>query len=111
MRRDLPVEIELPVHALGDRFDHQVALGQQRKMLFVVRGLDQPSVLGHAERRRLELLEAIDRLGDDAVLGPFLGRQVEQHHRHPHVDQVRRDLRAHHAGAEHGHPAHVESVH
>ena len=34
--------------------------------------------------------------------GAFLGRQVEQHHRHAHVDQVGGDLRAHHAGAEHG---------
>ena len=43
--------------------------------------------------------------------GPFLGGQVEQHHRHVDVDEVGGDLRAHHAGAEHGDLAHVESVH
>ena len=43
--------------------------------------------------------------------GPFLGRQVEQHHRHLDVDQVGGDLRAHHAGAEHGDLADLESVH
>ncbi len=101
-RRDLLVQVELPVHALGDRLDDQVAVLQLLEVLFVVGLLDQRGVFGHAERRGLELLQALDRLGDDAVLRPFLGRQVEQHHRHLDVDQMGGDLRAHHAGAEHG---------
>jgi hypothetical protein len=33
VRRDLLVEVQLPVHALGDRLDHQVAFAQQRHVL------------------------------------------------------------------------------
>jgi hypothetical protein len=29
VRRDLLVQVQLPVHALGDRLDHQVAFAQQ----------------------------------------------------------------------------------
>ena len=61
-RRDLLVQVELPVHALGDRLDDQVALAEQRQVLLVVGRLDQRGVLGHAERRGLELLQALDRL-------------------------------------------------
>ena len=81
------------------------------EVLLVVRLLDQRGVFGHAERRGLELLQALDGLGDDAVLRPFLGGQVEQDHRHLDVDEVGGDLRAHDAGAEHGDLADVESVH
>jgi hypothetical protein len=111
VRRDACVQVALPVHALGDGLDHQVAVGQQRQMLVVVGRCYQRGQLGHAQRRRLELLQAVDGLERDAALRAFLGRQVEQHHRHLRVDQVGGDLRAHHAGAEHGHLAHVESVH
>jgi hypothetical protein len=36
----------------------------------------------------------------DAVGIALLSRKVEQHHRHARVDEMRGDLRAHHAGAE-----------
>jgi hypothetical protein len=101
-RRDLGVEVELPVHALGNGLDDEVAVLQQLQVLFVVGLLDQRGVLGHAQRRGLELLQAVDGLGDDAVLRAFLGGQVEQHDGHLDVDEVGGDLRAHHAGAEHG---------
>ena len=39
---------------------------------------------------------------DDAVRVAFLRRQVEQHRVDAGIGQVRGDLRAHHAGAEHG---------
>ena len=42
--------------------------------------------------------------------GPSFGGQVEQHDRHLAVDQMGGDLRAHHAGAEHGDLADVESI-
>ena len=61
VRRDALVQIELPVHALGDGLDDQVALAEQRQVLLVVRRLDQRRVLGHAQRRGLELLQAFDR--------------------------------------------------
>ena len=110
-RRDLRVEVELPVHALGDRLDDQVAFAEQAQVLFIVRLLDSRGVFGNSERRRLELLQPFDRLRDDAVLRPVFRRQVEQHHRHADVDQVRGDLRTHDAGAEHGDLADVESIH
>ncbi|MNL66348.1 hypothetical protein D3C87_1907990 [compost metagenome] len=78
-------------------------------MLFVVGLLDQCRILGHAQGRGLELLQAFHGLGDDAVLRAFLGGQVEQHHGHLHVDEVGGNLRAHHACAEHGDFFHLES--
>ena len=82
------------------------------EVLFVVRLLDQRGVLGHAERRGLELLQALDRLRDDAVLRAFLGRQVEQDRpARLHVDEMGGDLRAHDAGAEDGDLADIESIH
>ncbi len=111
VRRDLPVQVELPVHALGNGLDHQVAASQLLQVLFVVGGLDQRRALGHAQRRGLELAEARDRLQRDAGLRAFLGRQVEQHHRHLAVDQMGGDLRTHHTGAEHGDLADIESIH
>ncbi|EWS64542.1 hypothetical protein Y695_02213 [Hydrogenophaga sp. T4] len=109
--RDLRVQVELPVHALGDGLDDQVAVFQLLHVLFVVGLADQVGVGRHAQGRGLELLEVLDRAGDDAVLRAFLGRQVEQHHRHLDVDQVRSDLRAHHARAEHGDFFYLKSVH
>ena len=96
---------------LGDRLDHQVAFAEQRQVLLVVGRLDQRRVLGHAQRCRLELLQVLDRLQRDAGLRAVLGGQVEQHDRHLHVDEVGGDLRAHHAGAEHGDLADLESTH
>ena len=111
VRRHQGVQIELPVHALGDGLDHQVAVGQQGQVLFVVGGLDQCQITDHADRRGLELLQAVECLQHDAVLRAFLGGQVEQHDRHLDVDQMGGDLRTHHAGAEHGHLADIESIH
>jgi hypothetical protein len=71
-------------------------------VLLVVGLPDQRRVVGHAQRRRLELLQALDGTGDDAVLRALLGRQIEQDDRHLDVDQVGGNLRAHHACAEHG---------
>ena len=100
--RDLVVEVGLPVHALGDGLDDQVALFQNIHVFFVVGLLDQGRIFGHAQRRGLELFQALNGLDDDAVLRAFLGGQVEQHHRHLDIDQMGGDLRAHHAGTEHG---------
>ena len=110
-RRDALVQVELPVHALGDRLDHQVAFLQQLEVLFVVGLLDQCGVFGHAQRRRLQLLQPFDGLGHDAVLRALLGRQIEQHHGDFAVDQVRGNLRAHDAGAKHGDLADGETIH
>ena len=50
------VQPALPVHALGNGLNHQVAFRQLRQMLFVVGLPDEGRILGHAERCRLELL-------------------------------------------------------
>jgi hypothetical protein len=101
----------LPVHALGDGFDHQVALAQQRQVLFVIGGLDQGRVLGHPQRRGLQLLQAVDGFERNTALRPFLGGEVEQHDRHLAVDEMGGDLRTHDPGAENGHLANLESAH
>ncbi|MNY03449.1 hypothetical protein D3C86_1360680 [compost metagenome] len=102
VRGHLLVEVVLPVHALGDGFDHHVALAQQGDVIFVVRGADQAGLILDAERRGRELLQVLDGAQGDAVLGAFLGGQVEQHHGHTGVDQVGGNLRPHDAGTQHG---------
>ena len=102
MRRDLLVEVALPVEPLGDRLDHEVALREAREIAAVVGGLDRRGAILGRERRRLLLGETRDRFGDEAIGVAFLGRQVVQHHRNASVGEVRGDLRAHHAGAEDG---------
>ena len=109
MRRDLLVEVVLPVHALGDRLDDEVAVGEQREVCVVVGGVDVGDAILGRQRRRLELLQAVDRLVDDAVRVAFLGGKVEQDDGHVGVGEVRGDLRAHDAGAEDGHLADEET--
>jgi len=102
VRSDLLVQVVLPVHALGDRFDDQVAASQDIQVVFVVGDFDQGSVILVAQRSRRQLLQAFDGFQDDAVLVAFFCRQVEQNDRHLGVDAVRSDLRAHHARAQDG---------
>jgi hypothetical protein len=92
----------LPVHALGDGFDDQVAVFQLVEVVLVVGNADQRGLVGVAQRRRAQLLQVVDGAQHDAVLVAFLCRQVEQHDRHAGIDAVGSDLRAHDAGAEHG---------
>ncbi len=98
---DLAVQVLLPVHALGDRLDHQVAIAQLLQPGLVV-GRDDGS------RQRLarqgcgaQLCQSRDRPGHDAVRVASLGRQVEQHGLDPGIGEVRGDLRAHDTRPEH----------
>jgi hypothetical protein len=109
--RDLLVQVAFPVHALGNGLDDEVTVAQLLHVLLVVGLADQHRVVGHAQRRRLELLQSLDGTHDDAVLRPLLGRQIEQHDLHLDVDQVCGNLRTHHARAEHGDFANLESRH
>ena len=52
MRSDLAIQIELPFHALGDGFDHEIALGEPPQVLFVVGCFDQASESGQREGGR-----------------------------------------------------------
>jgi hypothetical protein len=75
--RDLLVQVVLPFHALGDGFDHQVAVFQLRDVVVVVRRFDVLRVFLRAERRGRELLQILYRLQRDRVLRAFFCRKVE----------------------------------
>ena len=109
--RYLAVQVQLPVHALGNGLDDQVAVAQLFQVFVVIGLAYQRGVFGQAQRRRLELFQPFHSARDDAVLWAFLGRQVKQQHRDLDVDQVRGNLRAHHAGAKHGDFFHIETRH
>ena len=109
--RDFFVKIKLPVHALGNRFDDQVAFLQLFQMLFVIGLANQHSIVRHTQGRGFELFQTVHRAGDDTVLGPLLGGQVKQDDRHLDIGQVRRNLRAHHPCAKNGDFFHIETRH
>ena len=111
VRHDLAVQVVLPVHALGDRLDDQLAAGQLGQMLIVVGGRDQLQRRLVRQRRRFELLQPVDGLPDDAVLVAFLRGQVEEDDRHAGIGEMRRDLRTHDPGAEYGGFLDMQSVH
>ncbi len=97
--RDLVVQVGLPVHALGNGFDDEVAACEQRHMLFVIGRLNQRGVFGHAQRCGLELFQALNRFGDDAIFRAFFGWQIKQNNWHFAIDQMGGDLRTHHTCA------------
>ena len=78
VRRHLFVQRLLPVHALGDRLDHQVAAREQCQVLIVVGRIDVVGAILGRQRRWLELSQIFDRLLRNAVRIAFLGRKVEQ---------------------------------
>ena len=102
MRRDLLEERLLPVHALADRLDHEVAVLQQRQMLVVVRRLDLLERRGGRGRRGAHLRKSVDRLLHVRVLVLAFRGKLEEQRLHIRVGEVRGDLRAHHTGSEHG---------
>ena len=109
--RDLRVQVVLPVHALGDRLDHQFALAQPLEVFVVVGGLDESGQVRMTERRRVHLLQALDGAQRHPVARPLAGRQIEQQHAHARIDQMGRNLRPHHPGAQHRDFPDDESTH
>jgi len=108
---DAAVQIELPVHALGDGLDDQIAALERLKIIFIVGWANQRGVFGHTQGGGLELLEVVNGALGDAALGGCGVGQIKQQHRHLEVDQMRGDLRAHDASAENGHLANLKSFH
>ncbi len=101
MRRDPRVQLALPVDALTDRLDHQIALGEPRQVGVVVRSVDPLRDVVSRERCGLELRERVDRVLRKRIR--TRGRcEVEQQRRDAGIGEVRGDLRAHDAGAENG---------
>src|SRR5680860_184955 len=100
-RRDFSIQIVLPVQFLGDGLDYEIAVRKPREMLFVIGGLDGGSRSGVGQWRGLELEQSQHAFSGDGVLVVAIRRQVEQIHWHAGVGQMRGDLRAHDAGAQH----------
>ncbi|MNI38421.1 hypothetical protein D3C73_925600 [compost metagenome] len=101
-RRDLLVQVLLPVHALGDGLDDQVAVLQLFQAGLVVGRGDGFGQRLAGQRCRAQLAEIGDRLQHDAVGRTFLGRQVEQHGVDAGIGEVGGDLGTHDAGTQHG---------
>ena len=101
-RRDLLVQVLLPVHALGDGLDDQVAVLQLLQAGLVVGRGDGFGQRLAGQRRRAQLAQVGDRLQHDAVGRAFLRRQVEQHGVDARVGEVGGDLGTHDAGTQHG---------
>ena len=109
--RDLAIEVCLPLHLLGDGLDDQVAVAQLLEVLVVVGGVDvgERSLVASGDGSsffRPSMAFLTMPFGSPSFAG-----QVEQHDRHVGVGQVRGDLRAHDAGAEHRDLADDEIVH
>ena len=95
-RRDLAIEVVLPLQLLGNRLDDQVATLQLLQMLLVVGSIDIGNAILGCQRRGLQFLEAVDGLFTMPFGPPSFGRKVEEHHRHFGIGKVRGNLRAHH---------------
>ena len=101
-RRNLLVQVLLPVHALGDGLDDQVAVLQLLQAGVVIGRGDGFGQRLAGQRRRAQLAQVGDRLQHDAIGRTFLRRQVEQHGVDAGVGEVGGDLGTHDAGTQHG---------
>jgi hypothetical protein len=109
MRGNHLVQGLLPVHALGNRLDDNVAFLQQFQILVVVRRLDVLRAGDLGKRAGLEFLQPVDGFAHVVVRIALFRRQLEQDCLDPGVDQLGGDLRAHDAGAEDGNFTNDES--
>ncbi len=110
-RRDLAIEVVLPVHPLGNRLDHQIAAPQLLEVLVIVGRDDEGRQVGLTQRRRIEFAQAFDRPTRDTAAITVFRRQVVEHHVDLRIDQMGGDLRAHDAGAKHRDFSNDESGH
>ena len=110
VRRDLMVEIFLPVHAFGNSLDDDVAIAQQFEVLAVVRGFDQVGAFLDGQRTGFEFFQVGHGLQHVAVRDTLLGRQLEQDDRDVGIDEMRGNLGAHDTGTQHGHFAHHQGM-
>ncbi len=103
--RDPGVQGMLPVHALGDRLDNQVAMAQPVEVLVVVGGHDLGAAPLGCQWGGGQPGQVGDRLVDAAVRVAVFRRQVVEQGLDGGVDEVGGDLCAHNAGAQHRHAA------
>ena len=91
------------VEPFDDRLDDPVAIGNQAHIVVDVAGGDQMGAQFVHQRRRVGLEQLFHRpFGDGASVVAVLGGDIEQHHRHAGIGDLRRDPGAHDAGAENG---------
>ncbi len=109
-RRDLPVQVLLPVHALGNGLDDQVAVLQLFQTGLVVGRGNRFGQRLAGQRRRAQLAQVGNRLEHDAVGRAFLCRQVEQHGVDAGIGEVGGDLGTHDAGTQHGGAADQQGI-
>ena len=101
-RRDFFVQRFLPVHALGDGLDDQVAAAQQFQVIVVIGLHDLRGFALHRERIGRQFHHALDRLTHHAVFWAFFRGQVEQDGVDIGIGQMRGNLGAHDTGTEDG---------
>ena len=102
MRGNLPVEVELPVHAFGDGLDHKVAARQQIQVRVVVCRNQAAGQRLVTQRRGFQLAKVLYGLDCHRIAGTFLGRKVEQNGLDAGIGQVGGNLCPHDAGTQHG---------
>jgi hypothetical protein len=83
-------------------FDHPVAAREQRCVVFEIPDGNSGGHRRIEECRRFALLQIFECLGGDAASRSALRREVQQDDLQTGIRQVRRDARAHGAGAEYG---------
>ncbi len=77
MRRYFFIQLAFPVHALGDGFDHDVAILEQLKVLVVVRGLDGGCLGCDRQWRGILFFQILYRLDHIGVGVALLRGQLE----------------------------------
>jgi hypothetical protein len=108
---DLGVEVELPLHLLGNGLDDEVAVAKLVQIATVIGHINELGTVLGGQGCRLELLQPIDGLAGNGTGGAFLGGKVEEDDRHAGVGAVGGDLRPHHASTQHSHLANDQSAH
>jgi len=98
---DLLVQVLLPVHALGNGLDDQVATTQLFQPGLVVGRGNRFGQRLAGQGSRAQLAQVGDGFEYHTVGRTFLCGQVEQHRVHPCVGEVRGNLGTHYAGPEH----------
>src|SRR6266581_1580809 len=97
VRGDLIEQRALPIHALGDRLDDQIAIRQLGEMLVIIARIDVSRLVSGRAGRWLELREILDRSLYNAVRIAVLASQIEKNDRNIGIGEMRCNLRAHDA--------------
>ena len=109
-RRNARKETGLTVETLGDRFYYEIASGKLVKVLIVVGDAYAIRPGCGRKRCRLQLLQILNRLARRRIRITARGGQFEQQGLDTGIDEMGRNLCAHHAGAEDGGLAYAQRL-